>query len=226
MLYPSYSPVNYHIKAICEQKAVKSVIHFTRVENLRSILQEGLLSRTELQKRRISVIENDKQRLDRQPNAVCLSLSFPNYQMFYRYRSSSKHTWVVLEIDTQVLWINDCAFCNTNAAASLMYNTPILQRKRPDSFNGLFADYVDSGGTIRRGDLFIPQNYPTNPQAEVLAFKPIEAKFIKAVYVERRDDALKITNSILTDAQKNILYVNSFYFRARDDYEIWRSRRS
>ncbi len=74
------------IKAFCNKRGITTVIHFTRVENLANILAYGLLSRSELDSRDIEYVFNDWQRIDRYPNAISTSISFPNYKMFYRYR--------------------------------------------------------------------------------------------------------------------------------------------
>ena len=225
MLSPSLSFANTQIRDICIRNGIKSLMHFTRTDNLSSILSNGLLSRNELARRKLPVVVNDKLRLDRQMDAICLSISFPNYQMFYRYRRSIKSTWVVLELDPQIIWNNDCAFCLTNAATTAMRNIPLAQRKRPEVLKNLFDDYVDNADIITRNNLFLPRNYPTNPQAEVLAFKPILPHQIQAIYVERRSEAFILHDEITSNEYRKLLSVNSFYFHPRDDFGTWQALR-
>lgn len=214
-----------HIKNICRQRGISAAVHFTRIENLSSILDQGLLSRVELQKRNIRAIYNDAQRLDGYPNAICLSISFPNYRMFYRYRVNSQSKWVVIALDASVLWEKDCAFCITNAASSFVRRIPLDQRKLVSAFEGLFGDYNDGTVHVRRSDLYLPASYPTNPQAEVLAFEALNRDYIKSIVVETRQDALKVQN-ILKGQIYFPIVVNSAYFRQRDDYEFWKTERS
>ena len=174
------------IHRACQRYGISSLMHFTRLENLSSIMKNGVLSRIELSRRNIPTLINDTERFDRQLDATCLSISFPNYQMFYRYRSNSSHIWVVLQIDIHVL-LSDCAFCLTNAASNIVRHIPIEQRKQPEALDRLFEDYMDRNVAILREDLDIPRNYPTNPQAEILAFTPIPQDLIQAVYVEKRE---------------------------------------
>ena len=78
------------IQQICEERGITTLIHFTRIENLQNILQEGLLGRSFLEERRQEFLFNDNDRADGHKEAVCLSISFPNYQMFYRIREKKR----------------------------------------------------------------------------------------------------------------------------------------
>lgn len=217
---------NVRIQEICLRREISVITHFTRAENLASILHSGLLSKEELRKRNISAFTNDQLRLDRQPQAICLSISFPNYQMFFRYRNdNSQHKWVVLALDARILWESDCAFCFTNAASNIIRNIPIAQRKQVEAFEHMFDNYSGNGSEVRREGLFLPKNYPTNPQAEILAFKPIPLKYLKHIYVEKRSEAVAIAQDLSPELASIPVSVNSSFFRARDDYEVWKSTR-
>ena len=71
------------IQQITQARKIPHLVHFTRLENLDSILNHGLLTRAECAARQIASVNTDTQRLDYQ-EAVCVSVSFPNYKMFYR----------------------------------------------------------------------------------------------------------------------------------------------
>jgi hypothetical protein len=160
-------------------------VHFTRIENLRSILQKGLLSHETLAKRRQRFFPNDPDRADKHPEAICLSISFPNYKMFYLIREEKKMTneandpqWVVLLLNAKVLEELECVFCQQNAAHKTVSSIPLEDRKKPEALKGMFGDFYN----IRHQDLSIPDNYPTHPQAEILAFNRIPARYINKVY--------------------------------------------
>jgi len=57
------------IKHFCFERGIKSLIHFTRLENLESIINKGLLSRKELEKwdSDKSPVFNDEKRIDQCP---------------------------------------------------------------------------------------------------------------------------------------------------------------
>jgi len=74
------------IRAYCAARRIDTLIHFTRLENLAGILADGILPRSAPGGQARRVIFNDGVRIDGHKDAVCLSVSFPNYKMFYKYR--------------------------------------------------------------------------------------------------------------------------------------------
>jgi hypothetical protein len=80
------------IRAYCATRRIDTLVHFTRLENLVGILAEGILPRSTLEGRPSGVIFNDDIRTDNHKEAVCLSISFPNYKMFYKYRQADQTT--------------------------------------------------------------------------------------------------------------------------------------
>lgn len=52
------------IEKIVSQRNIKLLIHFTRVENLQSILENGLLPRSNFEELGAEPLTNDKVRLD------------------------------------------------------------------------------------------------------------------------------------------------------------------
>ena len=311
---------------ICTERRITTLIHFTRIENLRGILQGGLLSRSLLEERGQDFVWNDEQRLDAHKEAVCLSISFPNYQMFYKYRCMTSHDcWVVLLLDANVLWKLDCAFYQENAASNaanriipearsgeciqvclgqqryfdvisrngypvntpedvpdlIVYRSPanneewevaeyltgchipinqasaapppgilsripertaqvaiewlrsrsgeplrkvtsLEQRRTPEALRDMFAEgYVNRQGSRGlRQDLQIPNNYPTNPQAEVLVFDSIPTRYIKTVHF-RNATTLRRWRSTNSETYPQMLTSNSYYFTPRDDWAAW-----
>ncbi len=179
------------IQRICKERGITTLVHFTRVENLNSILQDGLLSRETLEERGQSSNFNDPERFDRQKDAICLSISFPNSEMFYVTRENKQQAedvshskWVVLLLDVKVLWELDCGFCQENAAAKCMRETPWVEKTKPESLQNMFVEVVTDTKKkdYQREDLQIPDNYPTHPQAEVLVKGQIPAEYIKEIW--------------------------------------------
>lgn len=158
-------------------RGIKYLVHFTRKENLESIQTRGLQSRQELENMSLPFKYNDNWRGDGFPNAVSLSVTSPNYKMFYSLRQKNKSAeWAVILLDAcQVLQNCDCAFQSTNAASNLMRGVPIAERKNLVAFDGMF---YDSGLRKVRG---LKDNEPTDPQAEILCFDTIPPKFFKDI---------------------------------------------
>ena len=215
----------FHIQQICEERNIATLVHFTRIENLQNILQEGLLSRSLLETGEQQFLFNDNDRVNGHKDAVCLSISFPNYQMFYRIRKQKEKTqeasdsqWIVLLLDAKVLWELECAFCQRNAAHKAVTSTLLKDRKRPKALKGMFEDFYD----IKHQDLSIPQDYPTHPQAEVLVFDPISVQYIKAIHFWNADAQNQwLPSSTGTDYETAC--TDRHYFEPRRDYEVWRS---
>ena len=221
---PEFQDRESQIRQICKERGITTLVHFTRIENLRSILQEGLIGRSFLEVRRQRFLFNDDSRADGHKEAVCLSISFPNYQMFYGTRKRKEKTegvdnsqWVIFLITAEVLWELDCAFCQDNAARKVVSGTSLEDRKRPDALETMFGDFYD----IRHQDLLIPENYPTHPQAEVLVSDPIPVRYIKAIHFWNEDAQNQwLPGSTGTDYETAC--TDRTYFKYRSDYEVWK----
>ena len=179
-----------HIKRFCVNRNITTLTHFTRVENLSSILENGLLGREQLDSQGGSFYFNDPHRYDEQRGGICLNLSFPNYRMFWKIRQKTEEVahsqWVVLLLDVDVLWEFDCAFCQENAASNTVHGIPLEDRKSLDALRSLFCEeFHDGTRVISRDSLAIRENYPTNPQAEILVFDRIPSRYINTIVFYR-----------------------------------------
>jgi len=160
------------IKNFIESRNITQLVHFTRYENLEGIMKHGLLTRSDLNILRIPSLMNDSLRLDGNENSISLSISFPNYKMFYKYRMNTlAKGWVVITINPSVLWEYDCAFCKYNAADSRIYNLPKSDLKGVNSLEEMFCENESNFG-IRKQDR-LKYFDPTDPQAEVLVCENI-----------------------------------------------------
>ena len=207
------------IKQFCSKHDLINLVHFTQVQNLCSILEKGLLGRNDLEVLDFEQkpVFNDKIRIDGHPEAISLTISFPNYRMFYRYRRSKD--WVVLLVNSAVLWKLDCAFCQENAASKTVKKIPLTDRKKVSALMQMFEDYKN----IKRESLGIPDNYTTNPQAEVLVFEPIPSQYIKEVHFQDESIYQKWMDAYRGNLTPGLLVCNEQFFKYRQDFEIWRS---
>jgi hypothetical protein len=202
------------IQQFAAARDVKYLFHFTREENLSSILQHGLLPLNHLAANGVASARNDLQRIDG-TSGVCLTIGFPNYKMFYPIRIANPGVrWAVLAIRAEVLWQLDCAFCRENAAKAEVTAIPLHLRKGLAAFSSMFDDYPGKP----RSMLDIPIRFPTHPQAEVLVFDPIPPQYIAAIIfddaaLKRQYGALNITPQVAHMPQ---------YFSGRADFEHWR----
>jgi len=171
------------VKKEIEAKAVAVDVpllaHFTRARNLASILEHGLCSIVEAKELGITPHVNDLLRLDGHPDAISLSIAFPNHKMFFKYRQKKlSEDWVVLLIEPAALWRKKCGFCQRNAADHRIRERPLSDLMNVDAFISMFEE-IDGVPARRKQGLF---DYdPTDPQAEVLVFETIEPSLITGV---------------------------------------------
>jgi hypothetical protein len=85
------------------------LLHFTQVENISSIMRNGLCPVATLTAATTPFRANDHLRLDGHKDAVSLSIAHPNDRMFFKYRRQDpKQKWAVLVLDPAVLWAPNC----------------------------------------------------------------------------------------------------------------------
>ena len=168
------------IRKYAERAGIKSLYHFTRIENIPTIMEHGLLSLAQALGRRLEPVTNDKLRLDGCLSGTSISVSFPNCKMLYRYRDECPEAkWAVMEIDPCVLWDKDCAFFRHNAADARMRRTPLHELKTYDAFEAMFQK-EEMEGSSYEGIRFSFD--PVDVQAEVMVFEAIEPELMKKAY--------------------------------------------
>lgn len=198
------------------RRGINHIWHFTRLDNLHSILSDGIVPRLQLERRNSPPLFNDLYRLDGQRGASCFSIGHPNYKMFYRLRCENPGSkWVVIGCRASVLWEKDCAFCHENAASNAVTCIPVENRKGPAAFQRLFAEIE---GKPSRESLALPDNCPTHPQAEVLVFNVVEPSYIVGAICQDHPTAQDLT-ARYPDFQ---MIYHRAHFSARKDYEHWR----
>ena len=179
-------------------KKIKGLYHFTHVDNLKSILTHGLLTRQHLEIFEMKYRRNDENRWDNLKNSISISISHPNHKMFIKYRGKkSKNEWVVIKIKKELLcgpitsvaqheinlknfeYLNKAIFCKRNAASFSEKNVPISIRKSYKTFLEMFESPI--GMTL--------PTYTVDNQAEILYESNIPAFFIEAICIEEPSQA-------------------------------------
>lgn len=201
------------IKKFIESRGIKALIHFTHIKNLDSILEKGLLSKKFLIDQNMEYKYNDKHRIEGKPHAICLSISYPNYKMFYKYRCQEEGEWCVLALDPSILYEKDCLFCISNAASTSELKRSDALKSNVSGLKKLFYD-----PNLHRVKVNMPDHYTTDPQAEVLVLNPIEPRYIRAIYFDRKHK----------EALRFISEYPNFYFKVtykaflgRFDHKYW-----
>ncbi len=192
------------IEAVLSQE-VEELIHFTRIENLPSILSTGLKSRFKLQENNQQFLINDTMRLDNRLNGISLSITHPNQGMFYKYRmASGSNNWCVIILNPNILLELNCLYCKHNAADSRIsrLNDDFLSNK--ESFLSMFSH--------EERNVNLPKNYTTDVQAEVLCLNDIPVEYIDRIAVLEMNSAM--INNIANQSIKVV--VDNTYFNTRE----------
>ncbi|WP_339098227.1 DarT ssDNA thymidine ADP-ribosyltransferase family protein (plasmid) [Deinococcus sp. VB343] len=209
------------IRRQAESRGIQFLVHFTRLENLVGIMANGICSRQVMRGR--NYIHNDDVRLDGRLHANCLSISHPNYKMFWNYRSlSGGADWVVLRIHPRVLWELDCGFTEVNAAKRT-HNIHLRAEqslKTVQAFVGMF----DCPDPDLRHALDLQDYETTDPQAEVLVFETIPPEYIAAVCVNKREDFSDVRGLRAAQERQIPVVFCDALFRPRHDYRHWLKR--
>lgn len=205
---PSLKAEREALREFPEERRITQFVHFTPIENVPTILKFGLIPRVHLEATAIRVALNprfsDDARLEGSPQANCLSLSFPNFRMFYAKRQAKQGAWAVLGIDPHAVIDLYCEFFPTNAARSGSLAAPGVSGARR-----LF-----SGLDIRIKLALRPQD-TTDPQAEALEDTVIPGRFVRNIYVETENARAWLEFKQITSA------VEPEYFSPRQDYSYW-----
>lgn len=196
------------IESIVRDRGITQLLHFTRTENLSTILSEGLLPISEIERRSLPTRCNDNLRLDGRPNAISLSISFPNYRMFWKYRMENPSAdWVVLMLDPGILTTHVCAYCHLNAADHRMRHQPQRDLSGVKAFEAMFAD----SDSLRRQPSLRDCD-PTDPQAELLVFASIAPASIRHLVFQSH--LVRDCYADITVGQKTL--VDPTYFMQRE----------
>ena len=161
-------------------REIKSLFHFTSIHNLLSIAQHGLLGRNSLIEAGIETRFTDTWRVEPIQDAVCFSISNPNYYMAAN-KISAGHELVLLELP------NVSEILSTHNFVVLPGNFGTVGLKKqmqnwPEKFIGgegllnLFKEQAI------RTKYKLPIHEPTDPQSEILILQPLDSKYIKNVY--------------------------------------------
>lgn len=205
------------IQEVVDQRGIRELVHFTPVANLLSILKHGLLSRQELNRRRLRYVVVDQERFDRLKDYISLSVSFPNYKMFHMKRQELQDQvdpdrgWAVLLISPRVLYELDCLFFRTNAASRCFQDKSNLwQLATAWAFRCMFYEHE-----CRER---IPLWYTTDPQAEVMVRQWVPPQYFLGIAA--RDQRHR--EFLATRLGRNItIVVREELYHQREDWIYW-----
>ena len=222
---------NYFTK----ERGVEYFVHFTPEENIPSILQHGIIPREDLSAHRINAVCPDQSRSDNHLDYSSFSVSFPNYRVMYSKRRYSKRhdmKFVILCIDPRIILdfpISDISYLPTNAANQSLPKE-IEEYIGFSAAEGIFSETAynhKTGASCQRSELNIPDEYTTDPQAEVFVHATVEPKYIREIICKDNSQGLQILDLLcehgLEEYWREKTFIYEAYFDMRSDYKFWKS---
>lgn len=177
----------FEIRQEVSARKISSLFHFTPLENVRSVLINGLASRVLLEENGISFVAPDTMRLDDCLDGLSVSIESINESMFEAKKRQHRFEWAIVRLDASVLWTHSCRFCWVNAASSEIRKHSGF-KGGPWALRQMFEDRL-VGGESFRSKHAIPDYLPTRNDAEVQVLDPIDSSLINAIIV--RTEKLK-----------------------------------
>jgi hypothetical protein len=101
-----------------------------------------------------------------------------------------------------------------------MSRLSLAVRKDSSSLAKMFAEQCEVKG-ISRAECRIPDWYPTDPQAEVLAFSGVPLSYVTAICFRDQVSRSKFPTPI---GGRVAVGVKPEYFSARSDWQVWKQR--
>lgn len=191
------------IKKLVEERKIEHIFHFTSMENIKNILNNGLICRKRLDIQNMYYVSSDENRLDNKYNYISTSISFPNYKMFYKKRiENEKNIYVLLSLKPNILWEKDCLFMPTNAAS---YKEIDESFSSITSLIGMFD--LDNNKYL---------SYPKDVQAEVLVKDEIDTDYIQTIYLEKAEHEQELFRRVGEEIKDINYIIDRTYFNKRD----------
>ena len=203
------SPDAAAIQAFVKERGITRLVHFTPFCNLLGVYEMGAL----WAKQKIETVAqsksdfflldyirwNDGLRLDGRRDCINLSIQRINQYLFtsFKKKFTECDIWCILEISPEILAAEGVSFTVGNAASSYVRNcgTGI----GIDALKAMFTDSVVVGNMYGRRvstRMGVPNNCPTDRQAEVMFPDEINVKYIQGIVVESEEHHAMVSRAL------------------------------
>lgn len=205
---------------------VKYLIHFTRIENLNSILEHGILSVQELDSMKIPYINNDFSRYDSRTDCSCFSIEFPNDSLLSSFQKrQTDSSWIIFLIDVSILIAIDIEkqFCIHNAASKgISQKVKYNQLQTAEDFQRMFSNHIEfkkNNGEFHIERKIDKRYLTTSNQAEILIKGIINRDYINGIITRNQEDKLIVDEIVrkfgLEETIESILEPRYFMARSK-----------
>lgn len=213
----NYNPqLNNYLK----EREIKSLFHFTHIDNLSTILRHGLLGPKTLKDLEIPFINTDQYRIDSIENGLSMSVSEPNrFMLSKKIRNSELGAdLVLLEIDPVYLSSLSFLAFPTNAASRKIREYRSLNRRKFSEALDLELLFNNLG---IRNKFNLAKNIPTDPQSEIMIIEDYPASSIKKIHFQISNNKESVKK--IRDVLKEILVFNTILIEQESEYfnNVW-----
>lgn len=200
------------IEDFIRERGISRLVHFTPLINLIGIYEIGALwARSQIdgfakEHDNFFLLDyirwNDKFRLDGRMDCINLSIQRINHVLFRSFRNKFNQcdVWCILEFSPELMERDGVVFTVGNAASSDVraHGTGI----GVEALKAMFMDQVEVGNFYGR-KIFtranVPNNCPTNRQAEVMIPEEISCKKIKGIVFQYEEHAKRARRALRVD---------------------------
>lgn len=175
------------VEAVVTERRIVRLVHFTRLANVSSILEHGLIPRSTVAEVAPTCITNDCLRIDARTHSNCLSITFPNSRMFYSYMMEDQSVaWAILLLNPQLLLEDRVLFCKHNAADNRIRSLPDEALRGVEALKAMFEEIE---GVPTRADQNLKLADPTDVQAEILVKGVIDPVYFDGIVFQNSETA-------------------------------------
>ena len=168
------------IKTIIENRRIPTLFHFTPIENLESILTNGLIPRDELVQQGIPFKQTDDLRLDGITAGTCFSITKPNMGLLRQKRIHGEGNIAVLECAANTLLLYPFVAFPGNAAGGNFAKDKSENTHRYVGINGLKNLFLNKE---LRKNRKLAAEAPTDNQSEIIFLEKIDMNRILRIHI-------------------------------------------
>jgi len=192
-------------------KGISNLFHFTRLENLESIFEYGLLGREDLVRRKIDFFVTDEYRQEPIENGICCSIGIVNKYMLTKKLNTFSKNLVLLEMSPANELLKNKNYLAIPGNFGRTVHKGRLQQF-PEEYlggKGLMNIYLNQP---LRAKYQLHPSEPTDPQSEIIFLDPIEPGFIKRLILpsDAAPTAISYVKSFLHDNGRDLIVESGY----------------
>ena len=214
------------IENALNRRCISTLFHFTRIENLLSIVDNGIRPKSDLGASNIPFVFNDKNRIEKMLDCSCVSIEFPNIWLLKSYMNQNPDSdWVLIKLNAELLLEQTNYYAEHNAATDSVKQN-LTSKTSVEWFENMFAEKIIVQKAYGDQRQFARKNLvsylPTSDQAEILVEGTIPSQYIEAVVFQYED--VKKRYERYLKKKKIEFIVNADLFKYHRDKFRWEER--